>query len=267
VAPGLGAALAISAALGVLCSVAGFAAAYRVDLPTGPTSVALAAACWLAASGATRLFSRGRRAKGIAAVLLAALSLAGPPGCGSLFGPREEPALPRGSLPADLSARGPVVVARLRNDTGEPLRIAGWNPLKEMERAVGASDEPAWTVADALQQRAVHELARRGVAVLDFEADRRALPDVPTDAQSAARSAREADIVTPVLFGRLRRFTLTQTGLLLVRLELELLDPASGEVLWTGQATRPVPVKSALTAQEVVLDAGPAIFAEAFGND
>jgi ABC-type Mn2+/Zn2+ transport system permease subunit len=272
VAPGLGAALAISAAIGVVCSVSGFVLAYHVDLPTGPTSVALAAGVWLAASAASRLLALGgqRRARGAAATMLVLLALLGPgslSGCSSFFGLRPaEPALSRGTLP-DLSARGPVVVARFHNETGEPLRIPSGNPLKEVERAVGSSEDPAWTVPDALQQRAVHELERRGVAVAPLEADRAALPGAPADAESAARSAREAGIRAPVLFGTLRRFTLTQTGLLLVRLDLAIVDPQSGDLLWTGSARRPVPVHSALTAQEVLLDAGPKIFAEAFGGE
>jgi TolB-like protein len=137
-----------------------------------------------------------------------------------------------------------------------------------MEVAIGAADAREWRVTDALQQRAVHELARRGVAVLDFEAARTALPDVPTDPANAARNAKAAGIRTPVLFGDLRRFTVSgDDGVLVVRLELALVDPESGDLLWTGKADRPVAVKSALTSQEVVLDAGSAIFAQAFGND
>jgi hypothetical protein len=37
-------------------------------------------------------------------------------------------------------------------------------------------------------------------------------------------------------------------------------------VRWTGRARGPVPLRSALSAQEVLIDAGPAIFAEAFGS-
>ena len=51
-----------------------------------------------------------------------------------------------------------------------------------------------------------------------------------------------------------------------MRLDLALVDPESAEVLWQGSAQRPVAVRSALTEQEVLLDAGPAIFAEAFGS-
>ena len=271
IAPSLGAALAISVAIGTFCSVSGFALAYRADLPTGPTSVALAAGCWLAASVAGRLWRRVRqsgasRAAATALVLVAALGLMS--GCNSFFGlkPREEP-LSRGTLP-DLAARGPVVVSRFRNDTGNSLRIPSGNPLREMEVAIGAAEAREWRVTDALQQRAVHELARRGVAVLDFEAARAALPDVPTDAANAARTAHAAGIRTPVMFGDLRRFTVSgDDGIVVVRLDLTLVDPESGDVLWSGKAEGPVAVKSALTSQEVVLDAGSAIFAQAFGND
>jgi ABC-type Mn2+/Zn2+ transport system permease subunit len=269
VAPGLGAALALSAVLGVLCSVGGFELAYRADLPTGPTSVALAAGCWLAASAAARLAARLRRVVrgGAVALLLLALLAAGPLGCGLLFGmePAEPAPLSPGTLP-DLAGRPPVAVARFRNETGAPLRIPEGNPLHEVRRAVRSSDDPGWTVPDALEAQAVRELERRGVAVRSFDESRRALPEVPADAKAAARLAREAGLGGPVLFGNLRRFSFTQTGLLLVRLDLALVDPASEELLWTGSARRPLSVRSALTVQEVLLDAAPALYAEAFGN-
>jgi zinc/manganese transport system permease protein len=268
VAPGLGAALAISAAIGALCSVGGFELAYRVDLPTGPTSVALAAACWLVAVAIARLAPRWnpatrKHAGATLLVLLASLLASGPIGCAHSDGGETAETLSRGTLP-DLADRPPVVVARFQNRTGMALRIPGGNPIAEVHRAL--SDDAGWTVPDALQAQAVHELARRGTDVLGFDACRSALPDVPADPQAAARGAREAGLDGPVLFGRLDRFTQTQTGLLLVRLDLALVDPQSAELLWTGSARRPVPVKSALTAQEILVDAAPAIFAEAFGG-
>jgi len=272
VAPGLGAALAIAGAIGAACSVGGFAVAYRLDLPTGPTSVALAAGCWLAAvAGARALRRLGRarsmRAAGAAGILLlAALAGGGLPGCGrSPSAPAEEPALDRGSLP-DLSRHGPVAVARFRNETGVPLRIPSSNPLDDLGRAVGRPGEETWTVPDALQAWSAVELARRGIAVRNTEEDRSALASVPLDAADAARLARDAGLDGPVLFGSLGRFTVTGTGLLLVRLDLSLVDARTGELLWTGAARRPVPVASALDTREVVIDAAPAIFAEAFGN-
>jgi hypothetical protein len=179
-----------------------------------------------------------------------------------------EPASPevsRGTLP-DLAGRPPTSIARFRNDTGAELRIPSGNPIAEMKRAVGRGADEDWTVVDALQAQAAVELAQRGVAVGSFADDRAALPEVPADPGAAARSARAAGREGPVLFGSLRRFAITGTGLLLVRLDLALVDPVSGEVIWTGSARKPVPVKSALNTGEVVIDAAPKIFADAFGG-
>jgi ABC-type Mn2+/Zn2+ transport system permease subunit len=267
VAPRLGAAMAISAAIGAFCSVGGFSLAYRADLPTGPTSVALAAGCWLAFTAAARLSQhRLRSARSLSAVLIALLAITGPVGCGRLFGIEPAaPAVSRGSLP-DLASRPAVSVARFRNDTGVALRIPSDNPLSEIGRAVGRSADEDWTVVDALQAQATVELGKRGVPVGSFEEDRAALRDVPADPGAAARLARAAGREGPVLFGSLRRFTVTGTGLLLVQLDLALVDPGSGEVMWTGSARRPVPVRSALNTREIVIDAGPRIFADAFGD-
>jgi hypothetical protein len=121
-------------------------------------------------------------------------------------------------------------------------------------------------VPDALQAVAVQELTRRNVAVQSVEAARALFPQPPADPAAAARRAQEAGLRSPVLLGTLRRFVVTESGgLLLPRLELRLVDPADGSVLWRGEATRPVPVRSALTLQEVLIDAGPALFAQAFG--
>ncbi|HKJ25061.1 MAG TPA: metal ABC transporter permease [Myxococcota bacterium] len=268
IAPGLGTAMAIAAAIGALSSVGGFVVAYRVDLPTGPTSVALAAACWLVIVAFARLRARPGRAGVVLLALALSASVAPTLGCGSFMKPRtdvEDP-LPRGTLP-DLVGQGPVSVARIRNETGQPLVIASGNPLKEVPRALGDPfREPAWTVPDALQEIAVRELARRGVDVRSAAEVRDALPDAPADPLAAGRDAKQAGLAGPVLSGTLRRFTLTQTSLLLVRLDLVLVDPERMQVLWRGSAQRPVPVRSALTQQEVLLDAGPAIFAEAFGS-
>jgi ABC-type Mn2+/Zn2+ transport system permease subunit len=269
VAPGLVTAMGISAAIASVCSVGGFVLAYRVDLPTGPTSVALAAGCWLLLSLAARVrekLARALRSGAIVALLLTSL-VALPLGCRTLSDtePGTSPIVDRGSLP-DLAGRGPIAVTRFRNRTRSPLRIASGNPLTEARQAIGRATEAPWTVLDALQSQAILELAHRGLEVRSFDEVRAVLPDVPGGPQDAARRARDAGLTGPVLFGSLSRYTVSQTGLLLVRLELVLIDSASGDVLWSGEARRPVAVRSALTDQEVVLDAAPAVFAEAFGS-
>ncbi|MCX5737389.1 MAG: metal ABC transporter permease [Proteobacteria bacterium] len=266
IAPGIASAFVLSAGIAAVSFVGGFAVAYRADLPAGPVGVAVAALIW-AAIGLAAQFRERRRAIAAVAVLLALLPMLG---CaGGLFGSRNTralTALPHGSLP-ELDPARPIAVLPIDNATGSELRLQHANPLKDLSRAAGDPFAPApATVPDLLQQRAIAELQRRGYAVVDFEAVRAAVPHAADDAQSAVHAAARAGLDGYVLHGTLRRFTITNSGLLLVRLELTLLDSADAKRLWTGEAKRPVSIQSALTTQEVLLDAGGPIFAEAFGS-
>jgi ABC-type Mn2+/Zn2+ transport system permease subunit len=264
VAPGLGSAFALSAAVAALSFLGGFEVSYRADLPAGPVCVAAAGLCWVVAVLAMRLRAHGRRA----AALLLAAALPVWLGCASRFAAAEQRAaspLARGTLPEALVAT-PIAVLPFANATGQELRVPQ-GILKDAPRALGDPfAEPGPTVPELLQERAAFELARRGYAVVPLAQVRAAVPHAREDALAAAGSAARAGLEGPVLTGTLRRFTLTQTGLLLVRLELALVDGPSRQLLWTGAATRPVPIQSALTWQEILLDAGPLIFADAFGN-
>jgi ABC-type Mn2+/Zn2+ transport system permease subunit len=271
IAPRLGAAFALAALVAAVSSLGGFAIAYRADLPAGPVDVALAAALWLAASGIARLReSLARRAVLHGAALAAVLLLAGLALAGCAERPEDEPAagdllpLSRGTLPAP---DRPVAVLRFRNETGESLRIASNNPLKELAKAAGdpfARRDP--TVLDQLAEIATQELARRGFVVLSMAEAEKAVPTAPSDPGSAALAAKRAGLDALVLQGTLRRFTLNPSRVLLITLDLALVDPRDGRTLWTGTAHRPVAVTAAQTLPEAVRDAGPQIFADAFGG-
>jgi ABC-type Mn2+/Zn2+ transport system permease subunit/TolB-like protein len=261
-APGLGSAFALSAVVAVLSFLGGFGLSYRADLPAGPVCVAVAGACWALASLTVRL----RASRRAAALLVLAVALTSSVGCASRFGNAGERAanLGRGTLPEGVAA--PIAVLPFANATGQTLRMPqGF--LKDVGRAVGDPfAEPSPTVPDLLQQRAVLELQRRGFEVVPFERVRAALARAPDEPLAAVRAAARAGLEGPMLAGTLRRFTITQTGLLLVRLDLVLIDSRDEQVLWSGAAKRPVPIQAALTWQEILLDAGPPIFAEAFGG-
>jgi zinc transport system permease protein len=262
VAPGLVAAFCLSAGVAAFSFLGGFWIAYRADLPAGPTCVAVAAACWAASGFAMRL--RARRSAAALLLLLGALGLT--PGCASRFeaaAQRAASPLPRGTLPESLLPR-PIAVLPFDNATGQSLTIPqGF--LDEVARAMGSQTaQRRYTVPEALQQRAAFELERRGfqVLVVPKEQKRTLLAGEPL----AAGGAAPAGFAGPLLTGTLRRFTLTGTGLLLVHLDLALVDSETQELLWSGAAKRPVPIPSALTWQEVLLDAGAPIFADAFDS-
>jgi ABC-type Mn2+/Zn2+ transport system permease subunit len=265
VAPGLGSAFAISAAAAALSFLGGFELSYRADLPAGPACVVVAAALWAASGAVVRL----RRAwQGGTALLLLGTALVGPTGCAERFAAAERRAvspLPRGTLPASLGAT-PIAILPFANATGQALRIPQ-GLVSDLTRAWGGdSGGPGPTVPDLLQQRAAVELGRRGFQVVPEDRVRAALSDAAAGPTAALEALARAGLEGPALTGTLRRFTITQTGLLLVRLELALVDPRSREELWSGTARRPVPIQSALTWQEVLIDAGAPIFADAFGS-
>jgi ABC-type Mn2+/Zn2+ transport system permease subunit len=223
----LAATFALAAAIGTACALGGFEISYRADLPAGPVYVLLAAAIWLLVVGLARL--RRRRAVAAAAAALAAVLLG--PGCATS---------PPGTGLPPLAGRS-VAVLPFRNETGASLRLASANPLHELTRALGReSQDPPVTVLDVLQAQAERELSGRGYKL------------APSDSP-------------PVnLVGTLYTFDRPADEALHVRLELELVDPSDGSVLWRGAARRPVPVPAAQTLAEVAQDAAPAIFSEAF---
>jgi hypothetical protein len=198
------------------------------------------------------------------ALVVVALGIA--VGCASRFeaaAQRAAAPLPRGSLPEALVS-SPIAVLPFVNATGQPLTIPqGF--LDEVIRATGGTPaERRYSVPDALQQRAAFELERRGFRTLLVPVEQRRT--VLAGEPSVEGGAAPTGFTGPALSGTLRRFTLTGSGLLLVQLDLALVDVQSRDVLWTGQARRPVPIQSALTWQEILLDAGAPIFADAFGS-
>jgi ABC-type Mn2+/Zn2+ transport system permease subunit len=268
VAPGLLAAFVISAGVAALSFLGGFWISYQADLPAGPACVALAGVCWALASLGMRLRARFR---GAAALLLALVALAsgGGLGCASRFdaaAQRASAPLPRGSLPEALVGQR-IAVLPFTNASGQTLAIPEGFLDDVAQLAGGQPAQRRYTVPDALQQRAAFELERRGFPawLVPPEQRRSVLSGPPGDPQADGIAA-PAGFAGPALTGTLRRFTLTGTGMLLVQLDLALLDMPSRDVLWTGAARKPVSIPSALTWQEILLDAGPPIFADAFGS-
>jgi hypothetical protein len=171
--------------------------------------------------------------------------------------------LPRGTLPEDLAGQR-IAVLPFANATGQALTIPKGFFDATLRAFGGQPTQRSFTVPEALQRRAAFELERRGFQTLLVPAEQRRTV-LAGDPLPPAGTAPEG-FAGPVLTGTLRRFTLTGSGLLLVQLDLALIDSRDQKPLWSGQAKRPVPIPSALTWQEVLLDAGAPIFADAFGS-
>jgi len=176
------------------------------------------------------------------------------------------PSVSRGTL--EISREAPIAVLPFVNETGSSLRRP---PPSFARGALGALDDPYAGGSPEialllLQQHAAAELVHRGYAVVPPEQVAAALPRPPADALDAARAARRAGFEGPVLTGTLHRLHVTETNLLQIQLDLALVDPGAARILWTSSARRPARISPAQNWQEILLDAGRPIFAEAFGD-
>ena len=267
VAPGLGSAFAISAAVAALSFLGGFGISYRADLPAGPVCVAVAAACWAVASlgdararePARRRAAAARRGSRDPARLRVAL--------------RSRRAAPVGAAPARHAARSP----RLASDRRAALR----------ERHRAAAEHPAGLP----RRRGARDRQSAGAAPL--HACRMRSNSAPPSSSSGAASrwcwcrwSRSAACSPARRRAARSGGRRGACGLRGPRAHAERCaasrSPARG-CCWCssisrsstrraarccGPAPRPgrFPIPSALTWQEILLDAGPPIFADAFGN-
>jgi hypothetical protein len=156
-------------------------------------------------------------------LLFAALSCARPP-----------------APPPPLSSRT-VAVLPPNNQTGDTLLVAGASILEKY-----ALNTDRITVPDVLASEARLQLLRYGFDVLAPDAvDAATSGRIPTDAREAAAIAAGANLEGSVLYIDLRRWEVDvpfHPSSVIASLQLTLLDPASGRILWTADhPSRPVP--------------------------
>ncbi len=255
-APGLASAIVLSGAIGGAVSLGGFALAYRFDLPAGPVDVLLAAAVWLVASALGRL--RPRIAS--AALVVVAISFGAPLLGGACATPREGGA--ESTAFPDLAASAPIALLPIRNQSGDPLRLTRGDFLARM----GGQHARGQDVPEALRALLFDELARRSVPLLPLAQVDRAVTTAPADAAAALEAGRRGGLAGPVLWIELSRWRVSSSGFLVAWLDLTLLDPASGAVLWRGATRTPVAVPNTQTLADVLADAAPALLGEALGT-
>ena len=240
---------------------------YRADLPAGPICVAVAAACWACREpGDAPARPPARRRAAAARAPLCAPSL----GCASRFAAAAQRAaspLPRGTLPEAVASRPDHGAALRRTPPGSALSVP--EGFLDESRA-----RPASQPAGAGHERARRAPAARGASSSSAAASRWSGPggaacaaSRPTTRSRRRAAPRRPASTGPVLTGTLRRFTLTGDGA-----AARAARPRAGRraepAACCGPAPRPrpVPIPSALTWQEILLDAGAPIFADAFGN-
>ena len=176
---------AISSLIGLFTAIFGFYLSIVLDLPLGPTDVALGCVLLFTSHALNR--ARGRRTAAVAALCVVSACVSA--SCGQT----QRPAVPLSSVPA--LSDSTVWLAKVRNSTRSELRMPGTNPLRSLGEMTGkVSSDYRATVMDLLRDALQTELAQRKVRSAFPETRDARLGAFSPNPQSAAKTAREGNL-------------------------------------------------------------------------
>lgn len=229
----------------------GFYSSVRLDLPLGPTDVALGCFLILLAYGLSRVPTK------IAAALLMLIFVGiAVTSCATRTAPAPVPQV------KDIK-KEQVWLAKVKNSTGLPLLLPATNPLRSLAEMAGKiSSDYRQSVMDLLREDLRKGLEQNGYSVnLPEEMDPR-FPSFPAEGDGAARMAREGRLSGLVFVSEIWRWEADSQKFVRVVVDFKLIRIDDGTVLWERRIQRAVPTPSATnlglaytdSAKEVVRD-------------
>ncbi|MDH3443991.1 MAG: metal ABC transporter permease, partial [Deltaproteobacteria bacterium] len=252
-ARGMGAYFALSSLLGLATAVFGFYLSVRLDLPLGPTDVALGCGVIFLIYVYQFMLRKIRGLTCLWIILILAVS-----GCSARA--------PQPTLDLQSVKQSPIWLASVKNSTGATLRLPGANPLRslaEMAGKLGPEYRP--TVMDLLRDSLKRELESRGSAVGFPEGQDIRLSLFPFDADDAARGARAAKLSGYLWLMEIRRWEGDPHGLLRTWVEFKLVHIDDGSIAWQQRVQKTV-FSPGARADQSAADAVNEILREALGS-
>lgn len=247
---------ALSSLIGVVTAVLGFYLSVVLDLPLGPTDVALGCILLFLSHALSR--ARTRRTATVAILCLASACVSA--GCSQ----SHRAAIPLSSVQA--LNQSAVWLAGVRNSTNLDLRLPGTNPLRSLGEMTGrVSSDYRPTVMDLLRDSLRSELERRKIKVSFPEADDARMGSFPPHPASAAQTAREGKLSGLLLVTDIQRWNTDGRQLLSTRVDFKLLRISDGGVAWEHTAQRVISTTGANLSQASA-DAVKEIMREVFGS-
>ena len=140
---------------------------------------------------------------------------------------------PEAPLNSSLLAGKSLWISPVRNSTNTDLRLPGTNPLRslgELAGKVSPDDRP--TVSDLLRDALRREAEQRKVPARYPEEYDARLKTLPSSAEAAARTARDAKLEGALLLIEVRRWESEAAGLLRVWVDFKLVRIADGALAW-----------------------------------
>ncbi|NIO11230.1 MAG: hypothetical protein GTO40_25725 [Deltaproteobacteria bacterium] len=249
---GMGSFLILSSVLGVVMAIFGFYLSYSLDLPLGPTDVALGCGFVVLAYGVAKFLPNvGFKACWI----FLALSLVS--GCTQ----KSAPGFPEPRTFKDAQ----IWLGKVKNTTGRSLVLPGTNPLQSLRQMAGKGTPGArQTVMDIMREGFRTELTRQGVSVFYPEGADPSLARFPGTAEQAAEVARRAKVDGYLLLTHVERWSAESRAFINVIVDLKLVRISDGEIVWQRRYRRAVPTPSATHLEEAYRDAMKVVSREVF---
>jgi ABC-type Mn2+/Zn2+ transport system permease subunit len=246
---------ALSSLIGVFNAICGFYLSIVLDLPLGPTDVALGCLLLFVSHALNRAHA-GRTAT-IAALCLASA-------CVNVSCSSSQP------VPVPLSSvqglsESTVWIAKVKNSTNSDLRLPSGNPLRSLGEITGKlSPESRPTVMDLLRASLQSELERRKIKVASPEAYDARFGVFSPDPVEAARTARAGNLSGLLLITNVQRWNADGRQLLSARVDFKLLRLDDSSVIWEKTARRVISTTGAAHLGQASADAVQQIMREIF---
>ena len=247
--------LLLASVFGLLMAFLGFYSSVRLDLPLGPTDVAVGCCLIFFAYGVSRMSGKTR-----AAFLALAISAFSVSACGT-----RTTSLPVPEAKAVHSQQ--LWLAKVKNSSPSTLLLPGTNPLRSLAEMAGkASPDYRETVMDLLRENLKRRLAQKGFQIaLPEEKDARFVA-FSTDTNAAVRVAREGNLSGAVFASEIRRWEVESQKFVRVLVDFKLIRIGDGTVLWQRRIQGAVPTPSATNLNQASMDAAAKIVRELFAG-
>jgi ABC-type Mn2+/Zn2+ transport system permease subunit len=231
---------ALSSLIGVLNAIFGFYLSIVLDLPLGPTDVALGCVLLFVSHALNRV--RVRRTATVAILCLASACV------GASCSARQPTAVPLTSVQA--LSESTVWLAKVRNSTNSELRLPSGNPLRSLGEMAGKlSPDYRPTIMDLLRDSLQSELKHRKIKFAFPEAHDARLGTFSPSPKEAARTARAGNLSGLLLVTNIQRWSADGRQPLSTRVDFKLLRISDGSVMWEKTTQRVISATGANLTQ------------------
>src|SRR5215475_2140282 len=245
----------LSSLLGFAMALFGFYTSVRLDLPLGPTDVALGC-CLIFLAYALRRISP-KRMLGLIVVSSIALWTYG---CGTTTA--------RAPLPEAKALNNETLwLAKVKNSSGSSLLLPATNPLRSLAEMAGKiSSDYRESMMDLLREDLRRELEQRGFRVALPEQTDARFSAFPVEPASVARLAREGKLSGLIFVSELLRWEADSRQFVRVSADFKLLRTDDGTVLWERRIQRAVPTPSATNLGQAYTDSVKEVVRDLFAG-